>query len=156
MRGTVENGRELEYALGGICLFTLQNEQTDNRFTFKVVDARRVDAQARKEIYFVKILTGADNENSYSFVGTIQHDDKGYFYKHSRKSRMTEDAQSVKVIKWFLVATQGKGLPENIKMYHEGRCGRCGRTLTVPESVASGYGPECIQIVMANRMKSAA
>jgi len=24
------------------------------------------------------------------------------------------------------------------------RCGRCGRVLTVPESVESGFGPECI------------
>lgn len=155
MRGNVERGRELEYALSGISVFTLQNEGTSNRFTFKAIDARMVDSKARKEIYFLKVLTGPDNSSDYSFVGTIQVSDSGYVYKHSKKSRMTEDAQSVKVAKWFLAAAQGKGLPENIKMYHEGRCGRCGRKLTVPESVESGYGPECIQIVRSLRTKAA-
>jgi hypothetical protein len=32
-------------------------------------------------------------------------------------------------------------------VHHEGRCGRCGRTLTVPESIESGFGPECINYV---------
>ena len=26
---------------------------------------------------------------------------------------------------------------------HEGRCGRCGRALTVPESIDTGFGPHC-------------
>jgi len=34
-------------------------------------------------------------------------------------------------------------------VFHEGACGRCGRTLTVPESIASGFGPECIRYVCA-------
>src|SRR5882672_9405186 len=39
--------------------------------------------------------------------------------------------------------------PDNhIEIWHSGSCGRCGRTLTVPESVLSGFGPECI-----NKMK---
>ena len=33
-------------------------------------------------------------------------------------------------------------MPANVEINHEGRCGRCGRALTVPESVASGIGPE--------------
>jgi hypothetical protein len=29
----------------------------------------------------------------------------------------------------------------------EGRCGKCGRTLTVPSSIATGLGPECIKSI---------
>jgi hypothetical protein len=32
-------------------------------------------------------------------------------------------------------------------VWHEGRCGRCGRKLTVPESIESGFGPECASIL---------
>ncbi|MGQ4872128.1 MAG: DUF6011 domain-containing protein, partial [Candidatus Thorarchaeota archaeon] len=32
-------------------------------------------------------------------------------------------------------------LPEKVRIWHEGKCGRCGRRLTVPESIESGYGP---------------
>jgi hypothetical protein len=32
---------------------------------------------------------------------------------------------------------------DKLEVWHEGRCGRCGRRLTVPESIESGLGPEC-------------
>ena len=38
--------------------------------------------------------------------------------------------------------------PDNITeagfdVHHEGKCGKCGRPLTVPESVKTGLGPIC-------------
>jgi hypothetical protein len=30
-----------------------------------------------------------------------------------------------------------------LAVYHEGRCGACGRRLTTPESISSGLGPVC-------------
>lgn len=30
-----------------------------------------------------------------------------------------------------------------LQVWHEGRCGRCGRKLTVPSSIETGLGPEC-------------
>jgi hypothetical protein len=38
-------------------------------------------------------------------------------------------------------------LPNFIEIWHEGRCGKCGRTLTVPDSIANGLGPECIKTI---------
>ena len=35
-----------------------------------------------------------------------------------------------------------------LEVWHEGRCGRCNRALTVPESIASGIGPECAKHVL--------
>ena len=31
----------------------------------------------------------------------------------------------------------------SLEVWHEGVCGRCGRTLTNPDSIASGIGPVC-------------
>lgn len=36
-----------------------------------------------------------------------------------------------------------KPLPEGVQFWHEGRCGRCGRRLTVPGSIEIGFGPDC-------------
>lgn len=47
---------------------------------------------------------------------------------------------------WTGHMAQDKELPEQIEVWHEGRCGRCGRRLTVPESIANGLGPECIKL----------
>jgi hypothetical protein len=39
---------------------------------------------------------------------------------------------------------QGKTPAEvDLEVWHEGRCGACGRRLTVPESIERGLGPEC-------------
>jgi hypothetical protein len=34
-------------------------------------------------------------------------------------------------------------LPEFVEVWHEGKCGKCGRALTVPSSILTGIGPEC-------------
>ena len=36
-------------------------------------------------------------------------------------------------------------LPPALEVWHEGRCGRCGRKLTTPQSVETGFGPVCAQ-----------
>jgi hypothetical protein len=38
------------------------------------------------------------------------------------------------------MVTGNHGQSEQIKIYHEGKCARCGRPLTVPESIESGFG----------------
>src|ERR1019366_4832357 len=40
-------------------------------------------------------------------------------------------------------------LPANLEVWHEGKCGRCGRKLTVPESIERGIGPECERLMAA-------
>ena len=35
-------------------------------------------------------------------------------------------------------------LPEALRVLHHGRCGRCGRKLTTPESIRLGLGPVCV------------
>ena len=46
--------------------------------------------------------------------------------------------------------TTKAALPKTVEVWHEGICGRCGRKLTVPESVERGLGPECAGLVGHN------
>jgi DNA-directed RNA polymerase subunit RPC12/RpoP len=41
--------------------------------------------------------------------------------------------------------TGNHDLPEQIKVYHEAKCARCGHRLTVPESIETGFGPNCLE-----------
>jgi hypothetical protein len=63
------------------------------------------------------------------------------------KSRLQDDSMVVKILKRTLArlwANQGEEIAKaGFDVHHEGKCGRCGRKLTVPESVKSGFGPEC-------------
>ena len=120
----------------GKAVFTILNEKTGNRFTYRV--KRHKD---NKSLYFVSVLTGSDNTNDYTYMGSIF----GSNFRLTRNSRVTETAPSFIAFSWFIEHMDN--LPEVVKVYHENRCGRCGRALTVPESVQNGFGPECIKKV---------
>lgn len=123
----------LKFIFGGNSTFTFKNKITENRFTF------RVRKHNTNDIYFVSVLTQPD---TYTFIGSIFKEGN---YRHSVKSKISSSAQSVKVFDYVLRKLHTDSLSESIEVWHEGRCGRCNRKLTVPESIESGFGPECIR-----------
>lgn len=125
------------FMLGGNATFTLKNEKTGNRYTFKVRQSKK------NKPHWVSVMTGSDNEHSYTFLGSIINKN----YRHSRKSRILPTAQSAKVFEWAFPRILSDNLPSPVKMYHEGRCGVCGRKLTVPESIENGIGPSCAKAI---------
>ena len=44
---------------------------------------------------------------------------------------------------WFWRTLNGGTFPATFEFWHEGRCAACARRLTVPNSIATGFGPEC-------------
>lgn len=127
------------FITAGKARFTVQNTETGNRFTYRAKAAK--DAPG---LFFVSLLTGANNESDYQYIGFIRG---GAFIPGGRKSRISAEAPSVKAFGW--VWRNASNLPAKVEVHHEGCCGRCGRTLTVPESIKSGFGPECITMVAA-------
>ena len=122
------------FVLGGNATFTVRSERTGTRFTFKV---RQPSDDAP---HFVSLMNGPDNENSFVFLGTLFSSGT---YAHGKKSSIGESAPSAVAARW-VVSRIANGLPLNgVEVWHEGRCGCCGRKLTVPESIESGIGPEC-------------
>lgn len=120
----------LSFILGGNALFTIKNPQTGNRFTFKVKKHKIND------LFFVQVLTGPD---IYEYIGLITKSN----FRHSQKSRISSDAQSVKVFDFLIKKATTNTLPSFIEVWHEGKCCKCGRSLTDPESIQLGMGPQC-------------
>jgi hypothetical protein len=117
-------------------VFTVANSDTGNRFTFKVTK------HEDRDLWFVSVLRGPDNESDYTYVGAIF----GHTFRLTRGSRVGEDARSFRVFRWLHDCLESRvDLPAAVHVYHEGCCGRCGRRLTVPESIRQGFGPECIR-----------
>lgn len=137
------------FILAGNATFTLVSKATGNRLTYRV--QKPDDFKEDRPIWFVKVLTGADNENDYNYIGQIVPYTRGSSYmsfSHGKKSRIGASATSVATIRWLvghLIGPHGKGLPASVEFYHEGRCGRCNRTLTVPSSIETGFGPDCAE-----------
>lgn len=124
----------LAFVLGGNATFTLRSKATDARFTYRV---RQKDDG---KVFFASLLNGADNETSYAYFGFFRN---GTFRHGGAKARAGLDAPSVKAFVWTMARLAEGRIPDNLEIWHEGRCGRCGRKLTVPSSIASGLGPEC-------------
>lgn len=134
----------VRFITGGNAIFTIRNEKTGNRYTYKVTKPKYPIPW-----YWIYVLNGSDNESNYIFLGSFTLKDG---YRHSPKSYVTQDAKSVIVIDWYIRKLLAQKLPPEVVTYHEGKCARCGRKLTVPESISSGFGPECITRVFDNHV----
>lgn len=135
--GKMDGAAARRYVLAGNATVTVRSRATGKRFTYKV---RRPRADSP---HFVRVLNCAENEAPGAFLGTIFD---GRTYRHGRRSGISADAPSAKAFAW-LWPRLGEALPASVEVWHEGHCGRCGRLLTVPESIAGGIGPKCLQII---------
>ena len=138
MSGIIKHEMGLKFIFGGKSFVTFLNTNTSNRFTYKVVKHKTDD------IYFINVLTSPD---TYTFFGTYRN---GQF-KHSPKARISAEAQSVKVFQFVIAKLSTNTLSNLIEIYHDGRCGKCGKQLTVPESVETGFGPECYKRIASKQ-----
>jgi hypothetical protein len=138
-----------EFMLAGNARFTLVSKKTGTRFTYRVrlpqTNEGANQANRYDKPHFVQALTGPDNELSYQFFGTIFNRAE---FRHGRRSRISWEAPIAGAFTWFWQRLGHGIMPDALEFWHEGRCGRCGRALTVPESIAAGIGPECAQHVM--------
>jgi len=129
----------LAFIFAGKAIFTLRSTKSGAHYTYKMQEGRKrtlIDPTT----YFLKVLVGADNTTDYAYVGFV----RGGRYVHGNgKARLPETAESVVAFKWALAQLQNGTVPDTLEIWHEGRCGRCGRRLTVPSSIATGLGPEC-------------
>jgi hypothetical protein len=123
------------FVQAGNARLTIVSKKTGTRFTY------RVRRPADDKPWFVQVLTGSDNEGDYTFFGTIFANGE---FRHARRTPIGPEAPSAVGFAWFWSHLAKGNLPETIEVHHEGRCGRCGRALTVPSSIESGFGPECI------------
>lgn len=150
-RGRLAGADIKRFVMGGNAIFTIQNPKTGGRFTFKV---NKPEDAKTDDFRFVALLGGPDNTSDYRYLGTIG---RGRFY-HGKKSRISKGAPSAKAFAWFFERLGNPSALDNIEVYHEARCGACGRKLTVPESVQTGFGPDCAAargIAMAKKPRKA-
>lgn len=141
-----------KFILAGNATITLVSKKTSQRFTYKI--KRAVDDNgAPRDFWFVSVLRGPDNEEDYSYLGYINNK---LHYWYGLKSKIHADSGSSKGFEWFYTLLKDAdnnnmdyrdALFAGLEVWHEGKCGRCGRKLTVPTSILSGFGPECINYV---------
>lgn len=136
-----------DFVTAGNAIFTIRMPDGfpngHGHYTYKVT---RKDADGDwPETYFIGLLTGPDNTSNYQYLGIL--DPHTFQIKLTRASKYRPDTFVVRLVRRTLAriwAGEG-GVVEaaGFGVDHEGRCGACGRKLTTPESIDTGFGPEC-------------
>jgi len=169
LQGTLLRGQLTDRAAlvrfleAGRAILTVRSRTTGERFTFRFrrpTEEQNMSFNQRQPMIYqraerpiwVSVLTGPDNESTYTMIGTLwpKAETGRYDWHHSRKTNIAPAAPSAIALRWLL-GCLNRGATEKIfaqaEIWHEGRCARCGRRLTVPESIDTGFGPECAGIV---------
>jgi hypothetical protein len=123
------------FITAGNAYLTLRSAKTGTRYTYRV-SAHKHQAG----LFFVSTLYGSDNTGDYAYLGIIRDNQ----FSLTSKSKFTFESPQFKAFAWaWGQLWRSDNVPDTLEIWHEGRCGKCGRLLTVPESIANGIGPEC-------------
>lgn len=127
------------FVTAGEAIFTVANPEGDH-YTYRV-DHKEASSEW-PEAWFISLLTGPDNISDYTYLGKLNVATGAV--QLTKKSAYTDGSLPVKVIRWALRRVWADDdMPDGYEVHHEGRCGRCGRTLTAPSSIDRGIGPVC-------------
>lgn len=127
----------ISFVTAGNATLTLESGVTGVRYTYRVTKSE--DGRC----WFVGLMQGNDNEK-YNYIAYFRRD---MILRSSSKARLPFTSTPVVAFDFFLKNL--RHLPSNLNVYHSCKCGRCGRTLTTPDSILHGIGPECRKLISA-------
>lgn len=126
----------------GNAKFTIKSLKTGKHYTYSIKAPwknGRFDYDA--SVRFVKLLVDGDQ---WIYIGSWFADTPWL----GAGAKGNPDHPAFKALDWVigqinLAINHERDMPVELELWHEGTCGRCGRSLTNPESIANGIGPEC-------------
>lgn len=134
------------FITAGNALFTLVSKKSGQRKTFLVEKAPPREGRDSSGGFFVRLLVGPENTDSFRYLGFLYESFKDEGNLRFKRNREGWGEEACRAFEWMISKVNGELPPdffEQAEFWHAGRCGRCGRVLTVPESIATGIGPVC-------------
>lgn len=107
--------------------YTLTNSLGEHR-TFRL-KTQRDDDDFMPGAQIIQFLSGPNNERDYTSFGHIRNSSLSVWKKHR------DNTDLMQAVRAFLKDPSRAEMAAN--------CYRCGHLLTTPESIATGWGPEC-------------
>jgi hypothetical protein len=128
-----------QFMLGGNATVTLVSTKTGTRFTYQI--------RGKDDVHFISLLRGPDNEADYKYLGRLDAQGRLWIGRKVPKPGDIGPGAPASLAFAYAWGRVSAGLMrDSLEIWHEGRCGRCNRKLTVPSSIASGFGPECVKM----------
>lgn len=118
-------------------IFTVQSPSGEHR-TFRV-KTQAADATFAPGERILSILSGSDNNHDYTGFAFIKADGRIILWKKFRGNGTP--SMHERYVRVLLHPDHYRG--QGMSFHMEGRCRRCNRRLTTPESISVGIGPTC-------------
>jgi len=125
----------------GKAVFTLENIESGNYIVYKVYSLKRRRGQPENtRLFNVYVRALGDGWRGNRYIGQVDR------LTETLKTPFGVDTNSVGVRTFNWIIAKWRKLEKfegKMNMYHMGVCCKCGRDLTVPESINNGIGPQC-------------
>lgn len=133
MKSLLPSNQTKQFILAGNALITIKSLRTSKHFTY------RIRKHKTRDVWFVSVAYNG-GERKFNYLGCILTNQT---FKHTKASQVKPNADSFIAFNW----SWNNLSSQQIEVWHEGKCGRCGKVLTDPTSISSGYGPNCIKLI---------
>jgi len=143
-----------KFFTAGNCTFTVKvpaefasKHNCNLHYTYKIEQSEPSD-KFSNPAHFVKLLNGPDNTKDFAYLGMLNPTTGEV--RLTLKSCAGDTSWAVRIVRRVLAQMfEGQGIAgitcHGWEVDHMGKCGRCGRPLTVPESIECGIGPDCAE-----------
>jgi hypothetical protein len=136
----------------GRAALTFRNTEKETHMTIKVKQARdKFDRKKKLPIFFLSVSLLGDRNTGYIHAATIYQDTMNI--KLSSSAQNNEQLLKVVQFIWNALANPQILKDKKVALLHEGRCCRCSMPLTHPESINTGFGPDCLEHILAGGIK---
>ena len=135
-----------EFLMAGNACFTLLSKKSGNHFTFRLRRAKG-NIDNKNAPLFVYVLNGKNGIKSYRHIGTVFIENSNEFGTKMQfnPNRNLLEASSLRAFEYAFRFISKLDMPKDCEVWGSGRCGRCNRILTNPDSITIGFGVECIR-----------
>ncbi|MEO6305571.1 MAG: DUF6011 domain-containing protein [Bacteroidia bacterium] len=153
LKHKLNNAEALAFMLGGKSTFTLKSLKTGKHFTYKVFNSKvfsNGSAVQNPDFKFVHLMTGSDNQISYTYMGFIKKQNSNWVFildkgnkEKNRLAKLNENTPGVIAFNFVWDNLMiGREMPL-LEFWSSGSCAVCGRLLTNEKSVELAMGPVC-------------
>jgi hypothetical protein len=139
------------FVLAGAAVFTVSRDG-GKHYTYRVEHVTpEAGSKFTAPAWFAYVLAGPNNTTDFRYMGLVNP--QTLRVKLTAKSKIGPHAEALTVLNWALRCVRQQATytpPPAYRIEHAGKCGRCGRTLTTPDSIKRGIGPECWSMLGMN------
>ena len=137
------NQQILTFLRGGHAHFTLESLKTGKHYSFQAIKSDT------NKLLWISVLTDGDK---YVYLGTVFYAPVGMTpsLKYTVTKKSTLNPKLHTILAWFFDLLNKDKTNNKLIFRHSGKCSRCQRKLTTPESIDSGIGPVC-RIMMTGK-----